>query len=58
MAAIYYLSELDKIQAYRTYAPIFSDLSKPQLEVLLRLLVNGSDLDYAVDLAMTFPKDG
>jgi len=58
MASINYLSELDKIKAYQTYRPIISDLSKPQLEILILLLINGSDLDYAFDLAMSFPKDG
>jgi len=58
MAAINYLSELDKIKAYQKYRPIISDLSKPQLEVLILLLINGSELDYAVDLAMSFPKEG
>jgi len=58
MTALNYLSELDKIKAYRTYRPIIEDLSKPQLEILILLLLNGSELDYAVDLAMSFPKDG
>lgn len=57
MSAINYLSELDKIKAYRTYHSIIYDLSKPQLEILTLLLLNGSDLDYAFDLAMSFPKD-
>jgi len=58
MAAINYLSEFDKIKAYQTYRPIIQDLSKPQLEILILLLINGSELDYAVDLAMSFPKEG
>lgn len=58
MAAIHYLSELDKVRAYQLYRPIISDLAKPQLEILILLLINGSELDYAVDLAMSFPKDG
>jgi len=58
MAAINYLSEFDKIKAYQTYRPIVEDLSKPQLEILLLLLINGSELDYAFDLAMSFPKEG
>jgi len=57
MAAINYLSEYDKIKAYQTYRPIIADLSKPQLEILILLLINGSDLDYAFDLAMTYPKE-
>jgi len=58
MAAINYLSEFDKIKAYQTYRPIVEDLSKPQLEILILLLINGSELDYAVDLAMSYPKEG
>jgi len=58
MAAIHYLSELDKIKTYETYRPIVSDLSKNQLEILILLLINGSELDYAFDLAMSFPKEG
>jgi hypothetical protein len=58
MAAINYLSELDKIKAYETYRPIVSDLSKSQLEILILLILNGCDLDYAFDMAMSFPKKG
>lgn len=56
MAAIHYLSEYDKIKAYQTFRPIISDLTKFQLETLVLMLINGSDLDYAIDLAMSFPK--
>jgi len=56
MAAIHYLSEIDKINAYLTYRPIISDLSKGQLEILVLLLINGCDLDYSIDMAMRFPK--
>jgi len=58
MAAIHFLSEYDKIKAYQTYRPIIADLTKAQLEILILLLINGSDLDYAFDLAMSFPKEG
>lgn len=56
MSGIHYLSELDKIKAYQTYKPVIEDLTKNQLEILVLLLINGSDLDYAMDLAMSFPK--
>lgn len=56
MAAIHYLSELDKIKAFTTYRPIVSDLSRDQLEIVVLLLVNGSELDYAIDMAMAWPK--
>lgn len=58
MSAIQYLSELDKIKACQTYRPLIADFSKPQLEILTLLILNGSELDYAFDLAMSFPKDG
>jgi len=57
MAQIHYLSELDKVEAYQKYRPIINDLSKSQLELLVLLLINGCDLDYAIDHAMSFPKD-
>lgn len=56
MPALNYLAEIDKVRAYQTYKPIIEDLSKKQLEILCLLIVNGSDLDYAVDMAMSFPK--
>jgi hypothetical protein len=58
MAAIHYLSELDKIKAYQTYRPLVSDMSKPQLEVLILLILNECEIDYSFDMAMSFPKDG
>jgi len=58
MASINYLSELDKIKTYETYRPIVSDLSKSQLEILTLLILNGCDVEYAFDLAMSFPKNG
>jgi len=58
MSSINYPSEIDKIKAYQMYRPIISDLSKPQLEILILLLINGSDLDYSFDLAMSYPKEG
>ena len=57
MPAIHYLSELDKVKAYQTYRPIIEDSTKTQLQVLILALINGSDLDYAIDLAMSFPKE-
>jgi len=57
MAAINYLAELDKINAYNAYKPIVLDLTKQQLQVLVLLLINGSDLDYAVDMANVYPKE-
>jgi hypothetical protein len=57
MSQIHYLSEFDKITAYQNYRPIISELSRGQLEVLILTLINGSELDYAVDLAMGCPKE-
>ncbi len=56
MAAINYLSELDKVKAYQTYKPMILDMSKAQLETLVLLILNGADIDYAFDLAISFPK--
>ena len=56
MVAIHYLSELDKIIAFTTYRPIVADFSRDQLEIMVLLLVNGSELDYAFDMAMAWPK--
>ena len=56
MAAIHYLSEFDKIKAFTNYRPIVADFSRDQLEIVVLLLVNGSELDYAIDLAMAWPK--
>lgn len=56
MAAINYLSELDKVRSYKNYKPIILDMSKPQLETVILLIINGCDIDYAFDLAALFPK--
>jgi len=58
MAQIHYLSELDKVDAYTKYRPIINDLSRSQLELLVLMIINGAELDYAVDTAMSLPKDG
>jgi len=55
MPSIQYGSELDKIKCFYTYSPIVKDLSKHQLEVLILLIINGSDIDYAFDIAMSYP---
>jgi len=57
MAKINYLSHLDKINANRKYRPIIAYLTKHQLEILLMLLLNECELDYAFDLALTYPKE-
>lgn len=57
MSAINYLSELDKIKAFQTYKAIVSDLSKNQLEILVLLILNGSEVEYAFDLATSYPKN-
>jgi len=57
MASIHYLSEIDKVKTFNTYKPIVLDLSKEQLEILILMILNGTDVEYAFDLAMSFPKN-
>ncbi len=54
MAAINYLSELDKVNAYHTYKPMVLDMTKAQLEIVVLMILNGADIDYAFDLASAF----
>lgn len=56
MAAINYLAELDKVRAYQTYKPMVLDMSKAQLETVVLLILNGCDVDYAFNLAQSFPR--
>jgi len=58
MPSINYLTEFDKIKCFNTYRPIVEDLTKPQLEILILLIINGADIDYAFDIAMSYPKEG
>jgi len=58
MPSINYLSEFDKIKYFNTYRPIVEDLTKPQLEILILLIINGTDIEYAFDMAMSYPKQG
>lgn len=58
MPILNYLSEFDKIKSYQKYRPIISELSRGQLETLVLMLLNGAELDYSVDLAMSFPREG
>lgn len=53
MASIHYLAELDKVNAYQTYKPLVLDMTKEQLEILILMLINGSDLEYAFDLTVS-----
>ena len=57
MPALNYLSEYDKIRAFQKYRPILNDLSKDQLELALLMIINGTELDYAIDLAMASPRE-
>ena len=52
MARLNYLAAIDAIHYYQKYRPIVADMSRDQLEVLVLLLLNGEDLDTAVDHAM------
>lgn len=58
MPLINFLSELDKIKAYQNYRPVIAEMSKSQLEIALLLLINGCELDYSIDMAMSWPKFG
>jgi hypothetical protein len=57
MAEIQYSSEIDKVKMSRKYRPIIEDMSKNQLQILVLFLINGMDIDYAFDLAMTYPHE-
>ena len=50
MACIHYLGELDKVETYQTYKPLVLDLSRAGLELVLLLILNGCEIDYAFDL--------
>ncbi len=57
MTALNYLSEFDKVTAYHKYRHIIADMSRNQLEFALLMILNGGELEYALDIAMTLPKD-
>lgn len=56
MASLNYLSEYDKIKAFHNYKTILKDMSRDQLELALLMIINGTELDYAIDLAMASPR--
>jgi len=56
MASIQFSSALDKINSFKTYFPMVSDMSRTQLQMVVILLLQECDLDYAFDFAFAFGK--
>jgi len=56
MATLHFLSEYDRLQAYKKYRAILDDMDQEQLLEIILFLINGADLDYAIDTAMSFKK--
>ena len=54
MPQMLYLSELHKVEYYNQYKPLVLDLSRTGLEMLVLLILNGTDLDYAFDFITGF----
>lgn len=55
MTAINYLSVFDKTRVFQTYKAMVKDMSKSQLETIVLLILNGTDIEYAFDLAAPNP---
>jgi hypothetical protein len=52
MPAIHYLSYVDRVDARIKYFPILEDMNEEQLRFALKALVDGEQLENAMDLAM------
>jgi hypothetical protein len=54
MPRILYLGEQHKIEYYNEFKPVILDLSRGALETLVLLILNGTDLDYALEFVTGF----
>ena len=52
MPAIHYLSYADRVDARIKYFSILEDMNEEQLRLALKALVDGEQLENAIDLAM------
>jgi len=53
MSGILYLAESDKREAWKKYRPILEDMNERQLRQALILILDGTDIEKAFDVAMT-----
>lgn len=53
MPRLSYLAHFDAIHYFQKYRPIVADMSRNQLEMLILLILNGEEIDYAFDHAMS-----
>lgn len=53
MARISYLAAVNAVHYFQKYRPIVADMSRDQLEMLILLILNGEEIDYAFDHAMS-----
>lgn len=53
MPEVKYLTLIDRIQIFDTYKPTVMDMTRTQLQVVILMILNGSDVDYAFDKAMS-----
>ncbi|MFH0813267.1 MAG: hypothetical protein V2A69_10595 [Pseudomonadota bacterium] len=53
MPSIHFPSEYDRLKAFDRWKPVVMDLEQRDLQVVVLLLLNGADLDYAFDIAMS-----
>lgn len=57
MPAINYPSEFDKITAYHKFRHIIADMAHNQLELVLLMILNGEELEHAMDIATSLPRE-
>jgi len=55
MSGILYLAEMDQREVWKKYRPVLEDMNERQLRQALILILDGTDIEKAFDVAMTFP---
>lgn len=54
MSGILYLAESDRREAWKKYRHFIEDMTREQLRIALIQLLDGEDLEGAMDLAMAY----
>ena len=58
MSGILYLAEMDQREVWKKYRPVLEDMNERQLRQALILILDGTDIEKAFDVAMTLKEKG
>jgi hypothetical protein len=58
MSGILYLAEMDQREAWKKYRPVLEDMNERQLRQALILILDGTDIEKAFNVAMALKEKG